>query len=175
MSLNDHLSVNVEDFLKTVTSLKEDPLYGFEQLMDICGVDYLERTPRFDVVYHFLSVTHNQRLRLVVSLDEDTLIPSLTFLYPSASWFEREVFDMYGLRFQEHPDLRRILTDYAFEGYPLRKDFPMVGLTEVYYASDQERVASRPVSLKEPFREFHFESAWEGMKMLFPSKEEDLG
>ncbi len=172
MYLSDHRSVTIDDFLKTVTSLKEDPLYAFEQLMDICGVDYLGRTPRFDVVYHFLSVTRNRRMRLVVSLDEDTLIPSLTALYPSASWFEREVFDMYGLKFQGHPDLCRILTDYTFDGYPLRKDFPVVGLTEVYYAEDQERVASRPVSLKEPFREFQFESSWQGMKTLFVPKEE---
>jgi NADH-quinone oxidoreductase subunit C len=162
------LRVTPENIIPTVRFLKEDQLSAFEQLMDICGVDYLGRTPRFEVVYHFLSIRHNHRIRLVLSLDEKTLIPSLTSLFVSAGWFEREVFDMYGLGFENHTDLRRILTDYTFEGYPLRKDFPLVGFTEVYYAENQKRVASRPVSLSEPFREFDFKSPWEGMKTLFP-------
>jgi NADH-quinone oxidoreductase subunit C len=164
------LRVTLETLVPTVRFLKEDPLSAFQQLMDICGVDYLGRSPRFEVVYHFLSVKHNHRIRLVLSLEEEDLTPSLTPLFPSAGWFEREVFDMYGLGFENHTDLRRLLTDYTFEGHPLRKDFPLVGFTEVYYAEDQERVASRPVSLKEPFREFDFKSPWEGVKTLFPSK-----
>ena len=167
------LNLEKENFLQTVQFLKDDPLCLFHQLMDICGVDYLWRTPRFDVVYHFLSLRHNHRIRLILQGEEDMLIPSLTPLFPSAGWFEREVFDMYGLSFENHSDLRRILTDYTFDGYPLRKDFPLTGMTEVYYDENQERVVSRPVDLKEPYREFNFQSPWEGMKTLFSRSEKD--
>ena len=167
------LTIEKEKFFQTVQFLKDDPLCLFQQLMDICGVDYLGRTPRFEVVYHFLSLRHNHRIRLILQGEEDMLIPSLTPLFPSAGWFEREVFDMYGLSFENHSDLRRILTDYTFDGYPLRKDFPLTGMTEVYYDEHQERVVSRPVDLKDPYREFNFQSPWEGMKTLFSRSEKN--
>ena len=167
------IQAKLENLEDTVRFLKEDPECWFRQLIDICGVDYPDRTPRFDVVYHFLSLKYNLRVRLIVSVEEGALVPSLTNQYRAAGWFEREVYDMYGVKFNHHEDLRRILTDYHFDGHPLRKDFPLSGFTEVYYSKEQERVASRPVNLKEPFREFNFESSWKGMKTVLAKGDEE--
>jgi NADH-quinone oxidoreductase subunit C len=136
--------------------------FGFQQLLDICGVDYPDRAERFEVVYHLLSLTRNVRVRVKVSTDEVQPVPSVTSVYPAADWFEREAFDMYGMLFSDHPDLRRLLTDYGFQGHPLRKDFPMTGYTEVRYDETQKRVVYEPVSLTQEFREFDFLSPWEG-------------
>ena len=135
--------------------------FEFQQLIDLCGVDYPDRPLRFDVVYHLLSLTKNARVRLKVQTDEDTPVPSITPVYPVADWFEREAFDMYGIFFSDHPDLRRLLTDYGFHGHPLRKDFPMTGYVEVRYDDELKRVAYEPVKITE-FRRFDFLSPWEG-------------
>ena len=145
-----------------VTLLRDSPEFRFQQLIDICGVDYPERPRRFDVVYHLLSLTKNWRVRIVLETDEDTPVPSVSSVYPCADWFEREAFDMYGIFFSEHPDLRRILTDYGFHGYPLRKDFPMTGYVEVRYDEALKRVVYEPVRLPQEFRSFDFLSPWEG-------------
>ncbi|MDJ0921145.1 MAG: NADH-quinone oxidoreductase subunit C [Henriciella sp.] len=151
--------------------LKRDSLCMFEMMIDICGVDYPERGQRFEVVYHFLSMRMNQRIRVKISTDEDTPVPTLTDLHPSANWFEREAFDMYGIRFAGHPDLRRILTDYGFEGYPLRKDFPLTGFTEVRYDDLEKRIVHEPVELTQEYRNFDFLSPWEGMTAQIPGDE----
>jgi NADH-quinone oxidoreductase subunit C len=151
--------------------LKDDNQCVFETLIDICGVDYPERALRFEVVYHFLSMRLNQRIRVKVSTDESTAVPSLFNLHPSADWFEREAFDMYGIRFAGHPDMRRILTDYGFEGYPLRKDFPLTGFTEVRYDDLEKRVVNEPVTLVQEYRNFDFLSPWEGMTSVMPGDE----
>lgn len=149
--------------LEVLSFIKEHPLFRFTQLMDVCGVDYLGRLPRFDVVYNLLSLTQNQRLRVKVPLQEGESVPSACSLFPSAGWFERETFDMFGISFAEHPDLRRILTDYGFEGYPLRKDFPLTGYVEVRYDLAEKKVVYEPVNLPQAFRTFDFLSPWEGM------------
>jgi NADH-quinone oxidoreductase subunit C len=136
---------------------------GFEVLIDVCGADYPERERRFDVVYHLLSMTRNLRLRVKVQVDEDTAAPSVTPVYPNANWYERETFDMYGVFFDGHPDLRRILTDYGFHGHPLRKDFPMTGYVEVRYDDELKRVVYEPVKSVE-WRNWDFLSPWEGME-----------
>ena len=151
--------------------LKDDNQCVFETLIDICGVDYPERSQRFEVVYHFLSMRLNQRIRVKVSTDESAAVPSLTGLHPSADWFEREAFDMYGIRFAGHPDMRRLLTDYGFEGYPLRKDFPLTGYTEVRYDDLEKREVYEPVSLVQEYRNFDFLSPWEGMTKELPGDE----
>jgi NADH-quinone oxidoreductase subunit C len=140
--------------------------HGFQQLIDLCGVDYPERERRFDVVYHLLSLTKNQRVRVKVQTDEDTAVPSVTSVYPCADWYEREAFDMYGVFFDGHPDLRRILTDYGFHGHPLRKDFPMTGYVEVRYDDELKRVVYEPVKSVE-WRNWDFLSPWEGMERGF--------
>ena len=160
LDTNKHDLVDVCLFLKTNSDTK------FRQLIDITVVDYLERNQRFDVVYLFLSHEFNQRLVLKYSISENEVIPSLTTIYPSANWMEREVFDMYGVSFKDHPDLRRILTDYGFEGHPLRKDFPLTGHTEVRYSEDEKKVISEPVKLEQNFRNFDYESPWEGTKYI---------
>jgi len=142
--------------------LRDSPEFQFQQLIDIAGVDYPERPRRFDVVYHLLSLTRNWRVRVSVETDEDTPVPSATPVYPCADWYEREAFDMYGVFFSGHPDLRRILTDYGFHGYPLRKDFPMTGYVEVRYDEALKRVVYEPVKLPQEFRSFDFLSPWEG-------------
>ena len=147
-------------FLKTNNDTK------FRQLIDITVVDYPERNQRFDLVYLFLSHEYNQRLILKYSISENEVIPSLTGIFPSSNWMEREVFDMYGVSFKDHPDLRRILTDYGFEGHPLRKDFPLTGHTEVRYSEDEKKVISEPVKLEQNFRNFDYESPWEGTKYI---------
>ncbi|OGN44303.1 MAG: NADH-quinone oxidoreductase subunit C [Caulobacterales bacterium RIFCSPHIGHO2_01_FULL_70_19] len=149
-----------ERIVEVLTALRDR--FGFQQLLDICGVDYPDRAERFEVVYHLLSLTRNVRVRVKVSTDEVQPVPSVTSVYPAADWFEREAFDMYGMLFSDHPDLRRLLTDYGFQGHPLRKDFPMTGYTEVRYDETQKRVVYEPVSLTQEFREFDFLSPWEG-------------
>jgi len=151
--------------------LRDDPECRFSVLIDLCAADYPERAERFEIVYHLLSMHNNQRIRVKVSTDEETFVPSATGVFPCADWYEREAFDMYGVVFEGHPDLRRILTDYGFHGYPLRKDFPLSGHVEVRYDEEQKRVVYEPVSLKQEFREFDFESPWEGMRSLLPGDE----
>ena len=151
--------------------LARDQLCMFEMLIDVCGVDYPERSQRFEVVYHLLSMRMNQRIRVKISTDEETAVPTVTELHPTANWFERETFDMYGVRFAGHPDLRRILTDYGFEGYPLRKDFPLTGYTEVRYDDLEKRVVYEPVQLTQEYRNFDFLSPWEGMQAVMPGDE----
>ena len=150
--------------------LRDDPEYRFIQLVDICGVDYPDRAKRFDVVYHLLSLAKNRRVRIKVQTDEDTPVPSVVSVYPSADWFEREAFDMYGIFFDNHPDLRRILTDYGFHGYPLRKDFPMTGYVEVRWDEQLKRVVYEPVKLPQEFRAFDFLSPWEGARAALPGQ-----
>ncbi|WP_339914565.1 NADH-quinone oxidoreductase subunit C [uncultured Brevundimonas sp.] len=142
--------------------------FGFQQLLDVCGVDYPDRTERFEVVYHLLSMTRNVRLRVKVATDERAPVPSVISVYPAANWFEREAFDMYGILFSDHPDLRRLLTDYGFQGHPLRKDFPMTGYVEVRYDEGEKRVVYEPVKLTQEFRNFDFLSPWEGAEYPLP-------
>ncbi|MGH9205325.1 MAG: NADH-quinone oxidoreductase subunit C [Acidimicrobiales bacterium] len=149
-----------------MTRLRDDPELHFEQVMDICGVDWPERTERFDVVYNLLSVGLNQRLRVIVTTDEASPVPSVCSIWPAATWWEREAWDMYGIVFSGQPDLRRILTDYGFEGYPLRKDFPLTGYVELRYDEDRKAVIYEPVKLVQDFRNFDFTSPWEGMSTL---------
>jgi len=150
--------------------LKDSPEFRFHQLIDLTAVDYPERTRRFDVVYHLLSLSKNWRVRIAVETDEDTPVPSITPVYPCADWFEREAFDMYGVFFSGHPDLRRILTDYGFHGYPLRKDFPMTGYVEVRWDEALKRVVYEPVKLPQEFRQFDFLSPWEGAAAALPGQ-----
>jgi NADH-quinone oxidoreductase subunit C len=156
---------------RVLSYLRDDPGMLFQELVDLCGVDYPDRERRFDVVYHLLSLRHNQRIRVKVETDETTPVPSVTSVFPNADWFEREAYDMYGILFAEHPDLRRILTDYGFEGYPLRKDFPLTGHVELRYDEEQKRVVYEPVRLRQDFRNFDFLSPWEGQGGLLPGDE----
>lgn len=158
--------VGLDAFLPLMLTLRDDPRFACEQLMDLCGVDWPERQPRFEVVYNLLSVSLNHRLRVVVTVDEDTLVPSVHKLWPVATWWERECWDMFGIRFSGQPDHRRILTDYGFEGHPLRKDFPLTGYTEVRYDTERQSVVYEPVKLTQDFRNFDFVSPWEGMLTL---------
>ncbi|MBT2130908.1 NADH-quinone oxidoreductase subunit C [Aliiroseovarius lamellibrachiae] len=151
--------------------LKTDKACKFSSLVDITAVDYPTREERFDVVYHFLSMYTNQRIRVKVAVREDEMVPSITEVHPSANWFEREVFDMFGILFTGHPDLRRILTDYGFRGFPLRKDFPTTGYTEVRYDEVEKRVVYEPVSLTQEYRQFDFMSPWEGANYILPGDE----
>ncbi|MGH7095184.1 MAG: NADH-quinone oxidoreductase subunit C [Stellaceae bacterium] len=151
--------------------LRDDRRCRFSVLCDICGVDYPDRPLRFEVVYNLLSLTHNQRIRLKIETDEEQLVPSATALYSAAGWWEREAFDLYGIYFSDHPDLRRILTDYGFEGHPLRKDFPLTGYVELRYDDEQKRVVYEPVKLRQEFRSFDFLSPWEGMDRILPGDE----
>ena len=160
------LEINKEDLIEVVLFLKKDKDAKFRQLIDITVVDYPEQNQRFKVVYLFLSHEFNQRLVLKYLISENEVIPSLTSIFPSANWMEREVFDMYGVSFKDHPDLRRILTDYGFEGHPLRKDFPLTGHTEVRYSEDEKKVINEPVKLEQNFRNFDYESPWEGTKYI---------
>ena len=145
----------------------------FTTLVDICGVDYPDREQRFEVVYHLLSMRQNHRIRISVPVAEDEIVPSCIELYPAADWFEREVFDMYGVMFSGHPDLRRILTDYGFRGHPLRKDFPTTGYIEVRYDEEQKRVVYEPVKLTQDYRQFDFMSPWEGAEYILPGDEKE--
>ncbi|MBO9464456.1 NADH-quinone oxidoreductase chain 5 [Pelagimonas phthalicica] len=164
----DVAPANIKGF---VEFLKTDPNCKFSTLVDLSGVDYPERAKRFDVVYHFLSMYQNQRIRLRVSVREDEMVPSIVDIHPSANWFERETFDMYGILFSGHPDLRRLLTDYGFRGHPLRKDFPTTGYTEVRYDEELKRVVYEPVSLVQEYRQFDFMSPWEGAQYVLPGDE----
>jgi NADH-quinone oxidoreductase subunit C len=143
--------------------LRDDPAIAMSQLMDLCGVDYPDKPERFEVVYNLLSLKHNWRLRVKVETDEATPVPSVTSIYSAAGWFERECWDLYGIAFSNNPDLRRIMTDYDFEGHPLRKDFPLTGYVEVRYDDEQKRIVYEPVKLVQDFRNFDFMSPWEGM------------
>ncbi|MBT6191586.1 MAG: NADH-quinone oxidoreductase subunit C [Tateyamaria sp.] len=156
-----------------VEFLKADATCRFSSLVDITAVDYAGRAKRYDVVYHFLSMYQNQRIRLRVSIREDQMVQSIVDVHPSANWFEREVFDMFGILFSGHPDLRRILTDYGFRGYPLRKDFPTTGYTEVRYDEVEKRVVYEPVSLVQEYRQFDFMSPWEGAEYILPGDEKE--
>jgi len=156
-----NLIADAARILGLLTFLRDDAACRFHQLVDLCGADYPERPQRFDVVYHLLSMTKNHRIRVKIRTDEATAVPSIVGLFPAADWFEREAFDMFGIYFDGHPDLRRLLTDYGFQGYPLRKDFPMTGYVEVRYDDEQKRVVYEPVKITE-FRDFDFLSPWEG-------------
>ncbi len=158
-----------------VEFLRNDPTCRFSTLVDITAVDYPARPKRFDVVYHFLSMYQNHRIRLRVSVREEEMVPSIVSVHPSANWFEREVYDMFGILFSGHPDLRRILTDYGFRGHPLRKDFPTTGYTEVRYDEEQKRVVYEPVSLVQEYRQFDFMSPWEGAQYVLPGDEKGEG
>ncbi len=167
---HDELTLNVApaSLVGLVEFLKTDGACRFSTLIDITAVDYPARDRRFDVVYHLLSMYQNQRIRLKIAVREDEMVPSITPVHPSANWFEREVFDMFGILFSGHPDLRRILTDYGFRGYPLRKDFPTTGYTEVRYDEAQKRVVYEPVNLVQEYRQFDFMSPWEGAEYILP-------
>ena len=166
----DEVTATVEAarILDVLTALKADPALLLDQLVDVCGVDYPERGQRFDVVYHLLSMRKNLRLRVKLRTDEDTPVPSVVDLFPTAGWFEREAWDMYGIFFAGNPDLRRILTDYGFEGHPLRKDFPLTGYVELRYDEEQKRVVYEPVKLVQEYRQFDFLSPWEGAQYILP-------
>ncbi len=152
--------------LPLMTALRNDRRFCCEQMMDLCGVDFPERAERFDVVYNLLSVSRNHRVRVIVRTNEAVPVPSVHTLWPSATWWERECYDLFGVLFSGQPDLRRILTDYGFEGHPLRKDFPLTGFVEVRYDEDEKRVVYEPVKLSQEFRSFDFESPWEGVVTL---------
>jgi NADH-quinone oxidoreductase subunit C len=165
------LTVVANEIVEVTRFLRDDPRLAFVSIIDICGVDYPSREKRFDVVYHLLSPRQNVRIRLKIATDEATPVPSLTALYPGADWYEREAYDFYGIRFTGHPDLRRILTDYGFEGFPLRKDFPLTGYVEVRYDDERKRVVYEPVRLAQQFRQFDFLSPWEGADYVLPGDE----
>jgi NADH-quinone oxidoreductase subunit C len=157
--------------LRVLTFLRDDRECRFSTLCDLCGVDYPDRPERFEIVYNLLSLAHNGRIRVKVSTGEDQPVPSATGIFSSAGWWEREVFDLYGVLFNDHPDLRRILTDYGFDGHPLRKDFPLTGYVELRYDEEQKRVVYEPVKLRQEFRSFDFLSPWEGMDKILPGDE----
>ena len=163
--------VHRETILDAVRMLHDDAGTGFISFVDICGADYPDRDERFDVVYHLLSPTRNARIRLKVRTDDETPVPSITSVFPGADWFEREAYDFYGILFSGHPDLRRILTDYGFDGYPLRKDFPTTGYVEVRYDEERKRVVYEPVKLAQEFRQFDYLSPWEGTDYVLPGDE----
>ena len=165
------IEARAEHIVKVLTFLRDDPECRFKSLMDICGVDYPERAKRFDVVYHMLSMKLNQRIRIKIHADEDTMIPSATGVFAAANWFEREAWDMYGIFFSDHPDLRRILTDYGFQGHPLRKDFPVSGFVELRYSEEDKRVVYEPTQLLQENRDFDFMSPWESAKYILPGDE----
>ncbi|QTN35865.1 NADH-quinone oxidoreductase subunit C [Cognatishimia activa] len=166
-----NIDVAPSNLLAFVEFLKTEPTCKFSTLIDITAVDYPERAKRFDVVYHFLSMHQNQRVRLRVSIREEDMVPSIVPVHAGANWFEREVFDMFGIIFTDHPDLRRLLTDYGFRGHPLRKDFPTTGYTEVRYDEELKRVVYEPVSLTQEYRQFDFMSPWEGANYILPGDE----
>ncbi|MBT3766615.1 MAG: NADH-quinone oxidoreductase subunit C [Rhodospirillaceae bacterium] len=165
------LHARAPSLVKIMTFLRDDVNCQFKQLMDVCGVDYPEDEQRLEVVYNLLSLTHNNRIRVKVRTDEDTPVPSVTGVYSSAAWFEREAWDLLGVLFSDHPDLRRIMTDYGFEGHPLRKDFPLTGHVELRYDDEKKRVVYEPVKLTQDFRSFDFLSPWEGMDRVLPGDE----
>lgn len=165
------LNARADGIVRVLSFLRDDVNCRFKQLVDVCGVDYPEREPRFEVVYNLLSLTNNNRIRVKVQTDEDTPVPTVTGVFSAANWWEREAWDMYGIYFFDHPDLRRILTDYGFEGHPLRKDFPLTGYKEIRYDDELKRVVYEPVKLTQEFRSFDFLSPWEGVQPLLPGDE----
>jgi len=168
-----YLKIDQEDLLDVVTFLKTNSDTKFRQLIDITAVDYPEKSQRFKMVYLFLSHQFNQRIVLSFFINENELVSSLIKIFPSSNWMEREVFDMYGIKFKDHPDLRRILTDYQFEGFPLRKDFPLTGHKEVRYSEDEKKVIYEPVKLEQNYRNFDYESPWEGTKYIKEQTKKD--
>ena len=171
------LSVSIHDdrIEDVIRFLRDDAACKFTTMIDLCGVDYPQRAERFEVVYHLLSMQLNHRIRVKLFVDEDTPVASIARIFPVADWFEREAFDMYGIVFSGHPDLRRLLTDYGFEGYPLRKDFPLTGYVEVRWDEEEKRVVYEPVELVQEFRDFDFMSPWEGAKYVIPGDEKAEG
>lgn len=169
----DQLTLEADpgEIVNVLRFLRDDPVCEFAVLIDICGVDWPQRAERFDVVYNLLSLTKNRRIRVKVLIDENTAVPSAVGLFPAANWFEREAFDMFGIAFSDHPDLRRLLTDYGFSGYPMRKDFPLTGYSEVRYDEELKRVVYQPVDLVQEFRDFDFMSPWEGARYVLPGDE----
>ena len=165
------MTTSRESLNRLLTFLRDDQECQFKQLVDISGVDWPERDPRFDVVYHLLSHRQNHRIRVKLPTDAQTPVPSATPLFRAAAWYEREVWDLYGLYFEGHPDLRRLLTDYGFDGHPMRKDFPLTGYVEVRYDEDQKRVVYEPIKLTQEFRTFDFMSPWEGAQYILPGDE----
>jgi NADH-quinone oxidoreductase subunit C len=165
------LTAAADQILALLGFLKADKRCRFTTLIDICGVDYPARAKRFDIVYHLLSMPLNQRIRIKIEADETTPVPSVIAAYPAADWYEREAFDMYGILFSGHPDLRRLLTDYGFQGFPLRKEFPLTGYVEVRYDPEQQRVIYEPVKLTQAYRNFDFASPWEGVQAVLPGDE----
>ena len=164
------ITIAADQILDVVDFIKNDEACEFRQITDIAGVDFPDRQKRFDVIYHFLSFKHNSRLRIKIIIGEDESIPSITSIFPAANWFEREAFDMYGIQFKDHPDLRRILTDYGFEGYPLRKDFPLSGNVEIRYDEIDKKIIHEPVNLQQDFRSFDIQSPWERTNYLKEDK-----
>lgn len=165
------LFLEASDIIDVLAFLKSDAQCQFYCFIDITGADYPEREKRFEVIYHLLSPRQNQRIRLKLSTDEDTPVPSVVDVFPAANWYEREIYDLYGVLFTGHPDLRRLLTDYGFEGHPLRKDFPLTGFVEVRYDDEAKRVVYEPVKLRQEFRDFDFLSPWEGTDYVLPGDE----
>ena len=165
--------VKEEDLVETIQFLKSNDKCKFKQLIDIAGVDYPDNEKRFQLIYLLLSHEYNLRVKILIHFDEKQLINSITKIFPSANWMEREVFDMYGVKFKNHPDLRRILTDYGFKGHPLRKDFPLTGFNEVRYSEKEKKVVYEPVKLEQNYRNFDFESPWEGTKYINEIKKEN--
>ena len=160
------LEAESSDIIRVLIFLRDDPGCSFKTLIDICGNDWPARAKRFDVIYHLLSITRNQRIRVKIQTDEATPVPSAVPVFVGAQWYEREVWDLYGVKFEGHPDLRRILTDYGFEGHPLRKDFPLTGFVELRYDDDAKRVVYQPVQLVQEYRDFDFMSPWEGAPLV---------
>jgi NADH-quinone oxidoreductase subunit C len=169
------MTVKRDAIVRVLTFLRDDPKCLFKQLSELCGADYPDREERFDVVYNLLSLKHNQRIRVKLRASEDTPVPTVTGVFRGAGWPEREAWDLFGIYFSDHPDLRRILTDYGFEGHPLRKDFPLTGYVEVRWDEEQKRVIYEPVRLKQEFRSFDFLSPWEGMDHVLPGDEKAEG
>nr|WP_321456889.1 NADH-quinone oxidoreductase subunit C [uncultured Cohaesibacter sp.] len=171
------LTINAKraEIVEVVRVLRDDPRLKFVSFIDLTAVDYPEREERFDVVYHLLSPKQNARVRIKISTDETTQVDSICGVYPGANWFEREAYDMYGILFSDHPDLRRLLTDYGFDGHPLRKDFPLTGYYEVHYDDEKKRVVYEPVKLDQEFRNFDFLSPWEGVDYALPGDEKADG
>jgi len=168
------IEINEKDLIDVIQFLKSNNNYKFRQLIDIAGVDYPDEDKRFELIYLFLSHEKNYRIKLKIKFQVGQLIPSITKIFPSANWMEREVFDMYGIKFKNHPDLRRILTDYNFKGHPLRKDFPLTGFNEVRYSEKEKKVIYEPVKLEQNYRNFDFESPWEGTSYIKEVKKKDI-
>ena len=167
------VDVEIENLISVILFLKTNEKCKFKQLIDITAVDYPHKEKRFKIVYLLLSHENNLRIVININIEETTIVSSITKIFPSANWMEREVFDMYGISFKDHPDLRRILTDYGFDGYPLRKDFPLTGHTEVRYSEEKKKVVSEPVKLDQEYRDFDFQSPWEGTKYIKSQKEKN--